>query len=170
MTEQWLPVVGYEGYYEVSSEGRVRSLAKGRNRRTGKILKPSSDADGYQVLNLSRDGKQKQHKLHRLVATAFYGPSDLFALHSDDNPANNRASNLRWGTPLDNIEDRRNHGRARNQHTGQTHCNRGHQFSPENTYRYERDGAVRRHCKPCTRMRTEAYALGLRVFDMDESP
>lgn len=153
MTEQWKPVVGYEGYYEVSSEGRIRSIATGRNRLTGRMLKTSSDADGYQVLNLSRDGKQRQHKLHRIVATAFHGQSDLFALHGDGNPGNNRASNLRWGTPLENIYDRRRHGTARNQNTGKVRCKRGHELTEDNVYIYEYRSGKQRHCKACVALR-----------------
>lgn len=149
MTEQWKPVAGYEGYYEVSSEGRVRSLARGRNRRTGQILRPSLDRKGYHVINLCRDGRQKQHKVHRLVALAFHGPSDLLALHGDGNPDNNTVGNIRWGTPLENNDDRRRHGRARNQNTNKTHCIRGHELTPDNIWLCGAPEHPRRHCKRC---------------------
>lgn len=63
--ENWRPVVGYEGLYEVSDLGNVRSLKR------NKVLSPILDKDGYYIVNLHKDGKQKTYKIHRLVAEAF---------------------------------------------------------------------------------------------------
>lgn len=97
-TENWKTVTGYEGFYEVSSFGRVRSLQRG-----GRILKPRS-ADRYEHVALL--GKEKS--VHGLVLEAFVGcrPKGMYGLHGDDNTRNNRLSNLRWGTPKENQEQR----------------------------------------------------------------
>jgi NUMOD4 motif-containing protein/HNH endonuclease len=102
--ERWLPVVGYEGRYEVSDEGRVRSHARGRPR----LLALFPDSDGYLRVNLYRDAKLKQRGVHQLVLEAFVGPcpSGMESLHGDGVRDNNVESNLRWGTPAQNSADR----------------------------------------------------------------
>lgn len=67
MNENWRAVVGYEGLYEVSDQGRVRSLKFGKTR----ILKYGKAGAGYLVVNLCKDGKHKLMYVHRLVAEAF---------------------------------------------------------------------------------------------------
>lgn len=113
MSETWLPVVGYEGFYEVSDHGRVRSLDRVEqinNRwgpmtrvKKGKVLTPGSRR-GYLNVDLRAPGERPRHHLvHRLVARAFLGPhpdGKGLVLHRDDDPADNRVGNLRWGTPL----------------------------------------------------------------------
>src|SRR5260221_193401 len=77
VTERWLPVVGYEGLYEVSDLGRVRSLLRkgGNNRWYGGDIKRSSlDQAGYLYVSLSRGGKGSRKRIHQLVAEAFIGP------------------------------------------------------------------------------------------------
>lgn len=90
MEEYWKPVEGYEGLYEVSDLGRVRS-------KRG-ILSPAIDPNGYLRVSLSNDGKQKTFKVHRLVATAFV--PNMFNLeqvnHINENKTDNRAENLMW--------------------------------------------------------------------------
>lgn len=130
--EEWRPVVGYEGLYEVSSLGRVRNIASGMGRTPGKVLKPSPTGR-YGHLHLSlRDGRTTQHQsLHRLVATAFIpNPTGLpLVLHGDDNVLNNNVSNLRWGTHRDNTADMFQRGRNRNQYSGVGTCQRGHEYT-----------------------------------------
>jgi NUMOD4 motif/HNH endonuclease len=129
VTERWLPVVGWEGLYEVSDQGRVRSLDRRRSsgNRTwpirGRILKPvwgNTRPDypqlGYYSVAFSDCGRREQWRVHRIVLTAFVGPSDLEALHSDGNHANNALSNLRWGSSKDNARDRITHGRQYHPH------------------------------------------------------
>lgn len=105
--EQWRPVVGYEGIYEVSDHGRVRSLDRfnhiGRRYR-GRVLRPSTDRGGYQRVVLSQNGNCKTAKIHSLVLEAFVGPrpDGLHVCHGDSNPANNHLSNLRYATQSEN--------------------------------------------------------------------
>ena len=95
--EQWLPVEGYEGLYEVSNLGRVKSL---NYNHTGKekILKPKKHRDGYLQVQLWRDGKHKMFQVHRLVATAFIPNPEGFEQvnHRDEVKTNNCASNLEF--------------------------------------------------------------------------
>jgi hypothetical protein len=112
MGEQWRPVVGYEGFYEVSNMGRVKSIAKGMGRRGG-IRKTDSDASGRQCLPLNaHPKKQKTYRVHRLVLEAFVGPcpEGQEACHDDGDPSNNKLGNLRWDTHLANERDKTRHG------------------------------------------------------------
>src|SRR4051812_32028619 len=98
--EQWRPVVGFEGFYEVSDHGRVRSLprkmvdSRGRNRSfRGRILSPARQPrDGRLWVYLSVEGVVTFHYVHTLVLQAFVGPRPpgLWGLHTDGDAANNR--------------------------------------------------------------------------------
>lgn len=117
--ETWLPAQGYEGLYEVSSHGRVRSLPKvaytyaGTRARViaGRVLKAGFDGKYYHVTPV-KDGKQTTVKIHALVLNAFVGvcPQGMECRHLDGNTANNRADNLCWGTKKQNAADRERHG------------------------------------------------------------
>lgn len=100
MTENWKAVAGYEGLYEVSDEGNVRSLKYGRE----KIMKPGKNGGGYLQVILCKDGQQKHLLVHRLVAEAFVpNPNNLETVnHKDEVKTNNTASNLEWMTQADN--------------------------------------------------------------------
>lgn len=119
--EEWKPVKGFEGHYDVSSEGRVRSLPRKRYSyggrewmQPGRIVKPTEVVDkGYLVVSLCMDGYKRRHYVHSLVLTAFVGErptSSDHTRHLDGNPANNRVENLKWGTPKENGEDKATHG------------------------------------------------------------
>lgn len=97
MTEVWLPVRGYEGKYEVSNSGKVRSLNYHRQGIT-KELTGNVDKDGYRCVLLRKDNKRKTCFVHRLVATAFIPEIEGKRLinHKDCNRLNNRADNLEW--------------------------------------------------------------------------
>ena len=107
MTEIWKPIKGYEGRYEVSNLGNVRSL-NWRKSGLAKKLTPAIDRYGYLQVCLSKNGKQFNGKVHRLVADAFLptNRNDLQVNHKDEDKTNNRASNLEWMTPAQNV----NHG------------------------------------------------------------
>lgn len=155
--EQWRPVPGYEGLYEVSSEGRVKALPKidaQGGRRRERMFRPSRmDAGGHLGVKLRKDGVVTSRYVHHLVLEAFVGPRPDGAVgcHWNDTPDDNRLSNLRWGSPSDNSYDRVRNGRDPN--ASKTHCWRGHPFDAENTRAY----AGRRHCRTCQRIYDAAY-------------
>ena len=111
--ENWLPIkiwkdnkfYDFTGIYEVSDEGRVRSLdrvskdSKGRKRFFGGLIRQAfTDKDGYELVSLWNNGKGGIFKVHRLVATAFIPNPDNLPLinHKDENTANNKVDNLEW--------------------------------------------------------------------------
>lgn len=114
--ERWLPIPGYEGFYEVSDLGRIRSLRHMTRCgwRGGHLLKPFPDSDGYLRVNLSRDGViARLQPVHRLVLLAFTGPPptpDHECCHGPGGKLDNRPANLSWGTRLDNSDDKRRDG------------------------------------------------------------
>jgi hypothetical protein len=125
--EKWKPVVGYEGRYEVSDQGRVRSLplvvAKpGRaafiHPLSNRVLRQACNRRGYKLVML-HSGTNKDRRtttVHRLVCEAFHGPSPAgrpHALHGDGNPANNVPENLRWGSHDENLKEAVRHGSIR---------------------------------------------------------
>ena len=91
--EYWKPVVGYEGHYQVSNFGRVKSLKFGKE----KILKQYIRG-GYYYVCLSKNGIIKKYSVHRLVAQAFLdNPNNLPQInHKDENKTNNNVDNLEW--------------------------------------------------------------------------
>jgi hypothetical protein len=110
--EAWLPVIGFEGSYEVSNLGRVRSLPRkvasrpGRIRRVpGKLLKPNFTIHGYLQVNLQRESKGVPFSVHRLVAEAFIGPRPPGADidHKDGIKINNERWNLEYVSRLENV-------------------------------------------------------------------
>lgn len=120
MMERWLPVPGYEGRYEASSEGRVRSLgiavsAKGGAVafRPGRLLQQAVKANGYlQVTLVAADGARRSWMTHRLVCLTFIGecPPDHQVRHLDGTKDNNCIGNLQYGSGADNASDRAAHG------------------------------------------------------------
>ena len=102
MTENWKAVPGYEGRYEVSDRGRVRSSVK--------VLVACNVSGGYKAVSL---GQNNSRLIHRLVAAAFIGPAQkatFLVLHYDGNRANNNLENLRYGNHKDNSADARRQG------------------------------------------------------------
>lgn len=110
--EQWLPIPGFAGFYDASSLGRVRSLPRKFCR--GQVLNPSVMPNGYLTVTLSVHNVQTRDYVHRFVAATFLGrcPEGMEVLHGDGNPANNAASNLRYGTHTENAQDMVRHGRS----------------------------------------------------------
>lgn len=101
MEEIWKDIQGYEGFYQISNLGRVRSLE--RIAPSGKfvkqiIRKQLKDKDGYCIVGLNKNKSQKTHKVHRLVANAFIENTDNLpeVNHKDEDKTNNEVSNLEW--------------------------------------------------------------------------
>lgn len=97
MEEIWKDVVGYEGLYQVSNIGNVRSL-NWRNTGSCRNLYLKHHINGYRQVELRFNGKRKMFVVHRLVATAFIpNPQNLPQInHKDENKENNRVDNLEW--------------------------------------------------------------------------
>ena len=95
MTEEiWRTIKGYEGQYQVSDQGRVRSLKFGEER----ILKPVRMPNGYLKVNLCKNGEKKTYRVHSLVAQTFIpNPDNLPQVnHKDEDKENNSVQNLEW--------------------------------------------------------------------------
>lgn len=105
--ERWLPVVGYEGWYEVSNYGRVKRVRKGKGTTKGKLLKPNPSNAGYLYVDLYVKGKVKRRPIHQLVCEAFVGPRPSkkhIVNHDDGQVANNYFENLEWATKSRNAK------------------------------------------------------------------
>jgi hypothetical protein len=163
--ERWLPIVGYEGLYEVSDKGRVRSvdrivMAGNRwqegsfpRRYQGRILKQTKNFQrcGHMHVILSRVGVQTNYKVHVLMLEAFVEPRPpgLEALHTNDIGDDNRIDNLSWGTRSMNMHDAVRNGR--NHNANKTKCPAGHEYSEVNTRIQPYNGS--RRCRTCDRER-----------------
>ena len=93
--ERWKPIFGYDGMYEVSSLGRVRSLKFGKTR----VLKAETNGVGYLQVALCKDGKVKRFSIHRLVASAFIPNDNIFndqVNHINEDKSDNKVSNLEY--------------------------------------------------------------------------
>jgi NUMOD4 motif/HNH endonuclease len=111
--ERWLPVPGFEGRYEVSDRGRVRSVDRViKNIKTrrwpGKVLSQPLSWGGYPTVRLSDFGKQTPFFVHHLVLTVFAGPcpEGQEALHGPAGRLDASIGNLHWGTRQENVLDR----------------------------------------------------------------
>ena len=112
MEEQWKPIIGYEGFYEISNYGKIRSLTRqngngGRTiREVPKILKLSKTTTGYWKINIKLKRKRNSYKVHRLVLFTFIGNPPLgkeIANHKDGNRLNNYVDNLEWCSQRENV-------------------------------------------------------------------
>lgn len=101
MEEIWKDIEGYEGLYQISNLGRIKSLGNKSNHKNEKIISISSKSfSGYWVIGLCKNGKRKGYIVHRLVAKAFIpNPNNYPQInHKDENKLNNWVDNLEWCT------------------------------------------------------------------------
>lgn len=164
-TEVWAQIGGYEGMYEVSNMGQIRSYVQGR----GKLLKPRrTKALGRQnpgwTVALFKDGTRRNFLVHRLVLEAFEGPcpDGLEACHYNDNSADNRLANLRWDTHSANIQDKLRNGN--HEPSNRTHCPRGHLLSAPNLC----GNGKPRNCRACRNAQSRTRRRGI-PFDPAEA-
>lgn len=137
---EWRPVPGWEGLYEVSSEGDVWTV------RGGRLMKPNG-SQVYLQVRLSGRGRREFPLVHRLVCAAFHGPPPpgMEVRHLDGDARNNRASNLAWGTVSENRQDTIAHGR--HHQLVKMECPKGHPYDERNTYVNPSNGG--RLCRTC---------------------
>jgi hypothetical protein len=112
--QMWKPVVGYEGRYEVSRDGQVRSLSTYRSTSGGVLAHWISNKKYHYVTLRGISRKIKSFAVHRLVLEAFVShcPPGKQVAHNNGDPSDNRVENLRWATAKENIADRTAHGRT----------------------------------------------------------
>lgn len=176
VVERWLPVVDFEGYYEVSNLGRVRSLdrriphggGRGLRRIKGRILAQKVDEEGRRQVDLWVENVGHTRRVHNLVLTAFVGsrPPGLNGLHNNGDPADNGVLNLRWDTQSENLYDEVRHGTHRQ--SSKVRCPYKHLLREPNLVRYFATRG-RRSCLACDRARglaRKARQYG-RAYDMN---
>jgi len=130
MQELWLPVVGWEGLYEVSSLGRVRSVTRvveslfngtlGKRTFPSRVLSPHINPSGYATVRLYRQSFARTYPIHLLVAEAFIGPRPLGndVRHGPQGKLVNTPNNLSYGTRAENLRDRDRDGTHQRGHQG----------------------------------------------------
>ena len=105
--EEWRPVPGYEGRYEVSSLGNVRSIGIGGNKKSGQPLKPMQATPGLRYVQVAMylHGERRYYRVHQLVMAAFVGPRPpgMEINHIDGDAGNNRRDNLEYATRSENL-------------------------------------------------------------------
>lgn len=140
MMEEWRDIAGYEGLYQVSNQGRVKSLKRWDvNKKIfvdgASILKPTDNGNSYLIIGLRNNTKRKNHYIHRLVAGAFLdNPYGLkYVNHIDYNTRNNDVSNLEWCSQKENVR----HSSNRMSHLKTvTHSNTGERYITNRKGRY----------------------------------
>lgn len=116
--EIWKDIPNYEGYYQISSLGRVRSLNRvvssypRRVVKKSRLLHPNENKDGHFRVCLTKNKIRNYFFIHRIVLSVYAENYNNFPVccHGDGVPSNNRIENLRWGTVKDNSDDSRKHG------------------------------------------------------------
>ncbi|RBP66385.1 HNH endonuclease [Brevibacterium sanguinis] len=154
MTEEWKPIPGWEGVYEASSLGRIKSLARivlrgGRPMKVAeKILKPSIHHTGYRRVILTRGGGRSERLVHSVIAETFHGPrpEGLEVRHRNGDKSDNSAANLAYGTSAENKQDILDHGR--HPLKNRTHCPAGHELVGDNLVAWELERGHRK-CRAC---------------------
>lgn len=168
MIEEWRDIPGYEGFYQVSNLGNVRSLDRvvttshGLTRSLpGKLLSVGTGKSNYPEVRLSVSSKTRLYAVHQIVALAFLGPrpEGMVVCHWDGDSKNNKLENLRYATQTENAFDAVRHGT--HSESKKTHCKNGHEFNSENLItNIGKHGRIRRKCRICSnRSKMKHYAL-----------
>lgn len=157
MREFWKQIPGYEGFYEASNKGNLRSVDREFTRSNGtpfslkgKLLNHwLNPVDGHPMCVLSRKGERRYFYVHTLVALAFFGEKEegQEVRHLNDNPTDNRVENLEYGTRSDNLYDRVRNGI--HFQANKTLCKRGHSLSGKNLKIEQRAKGQARRCVSC---------------------
>lgn len=158
MEEVWKDIPGWDGCYQASDHGRVKSLSrfvqdKGILRRVPeRILAFGSNGRGHLTVNLWKENRPSKYYVHELVALIFIGPrpEGLHVLHYDDDKLNNHVSNLRYGTQSDNQNDRVRNGNHHN--ANKVMCPFGHTLCEPNLVAASLRKGIRA-CLACNRAR-----------------
>lgn len=145
MPEEWRPVAGYEGLYEVSDLGRIRSVKNEKTKHRGLVLSQAHNRGRYRQVTLKKGGHGRTLMVHQVVAHAFLGEQKpgLEVRHLNGDKEDNGVANLAYGTKSENMKDMVRHGTHR---FGKSHCIHGHEFTPDNIYLTK---AGYRVCKKC---------------------
>lgn len=159
--ESWRPIPGFEGFYDVSDQGRIRTVSRivptagGQRRVAERIRKLDTTKAGYKIITLSKGGVRSVKSVHPLVLEAFVGPRPpgMEACHWDGDKGNNALSNLRWDTKKANELDAVRVG-ARKLFADQAECPHGHERSEANTYRNPQGAQM---CRECGRIASRAW-------------
>ncbi len=148
----WYEIPGFSGY-RINHAGDVLSMKYSEPR----VMK-SWVSEGYRRISLRKDGKYHQFKIGALLLMTFVGPcpEGMELCHNDGHSLNDALSNLRWDTSSENNYDQVLHGT--HFEAARTHCDQGHEFTPENTMRRKtRKGKTVRKCKECHRLSMARY-------------
>lgn len=157
--ERWRPVPGLSGAYEISDLGRVRSVARfvtrsdGSTQRVpGRLIRPTTHRSGHLQVALYRNGKRSMRYVHRLVLEAFgppAAPGFEMCRHWNDNPEDNRAENLIWGTDHQNRQDRERNSRRHNPRKRRCACRTCQARARERSANIARANALYPLCGVC---------------------
>ncbi len=149
-SENWVAIKGYEGLYEVSDLGNVRSLISNKLLKQS-LTGPEEETWPRLKVRLYKNKKGTQFKVHQLVARHFISHTDdRFVLHRNGDRMNNKVTNLYFGTSSDNTKDAITHGTNANKNKND--CPLGHALVGNNLVEAElkRRGGGHRMCRSCT--------------------
>jgi hypothetical protein len=118
MAEEWRDIPGWEGLYQASSLGNIRSLertidhGRGKRKLRSVVLAQDCSCARYRQVKLTSGPRRQTRTVHSLVCAAFHGdrPDEMVAAHLDGDGANNAASNLKWVTQMENVRHSKIHG------------------------------------------------------------